>query len=210
MELAATSNVVIAAIGAGGAVLGAIVGGVTTYKIERSREKTAAEIERSREETQRKNEREAEDRVRRGIARVWSKKLGDFYVLVDDHSPPKMGSRWWKTENDVNPEIRVKDMKRVAADAVPEQWKAIDYALTHVREARAARENALRVAKDNGTGEPPLISKDDVHTLRDAMEELEEAIKMLAQLSDDSYPPDWLRDRINKSNEQGGWRRVPE
>ena len=188
MELAATSNVVIAAIGAGGAVLGAIVGGLTTYTIERSREKT-----------QRENERKAEDRVMHGIARVWSKKLGDFYVLVDDHSPPQMGSSWWKNENDVNPEIDVEDKKRVAAAASPQQWRAIDYALTHVREARAARDNALQVASYKGIGDPPPISKKDVHTLRRAMKKVEHAIEGLAQLSNDTYPPKWLKRRINKS-----------
>lgn len=197
--MAATSNVLVAAIGAGGAVLGAIVGGLTTYMIERSREKT-----------QRENERTAEDRVMHGIARVWSKKLGDFYVLVDDCSPPQRGSCWWKDENDVNPEIDVEDMKRVAAAALPQQWRAIDYALTHVRVARAARDNALRVARDEGIGDRPRISDEDVDTLRCAMEKVEEAIEGLAQLSDDMYPPEWLERRINKSKEQDGWRRVPE
>ena len=211
--MAATSNAVIAAIGAGGAVLGAIVGGVTTYKVERSREKTAAQIERSHDETQRDLEQKArdleqkaKDRVMWGIARVWSKKLGDFYILVDDCSPHQKGSSWWKEENDVNPEINVKDMKRVAAAASAQQWTAIDYALTHVRVARAARD----IARDKGIDDPPPISKKDDHTLRCAMKELEEAIKMLARLSHDSYPPDWLRDRIKKSNEQDGWRRAPE
>jgi hypothetical protein len=188
MELAATSNVLVAAIGAGGAVLGAIVGGLTTYMIERNLE------------------RKAEVRVTHGIARVWSKKLGDFYVLVDDHSPPQEGSSWWKDENDVNPEIDVEDMKRVAAVASPQQWTAIDLALTHVREARAARDNARRVARDKGIGDPPRLSDEDVDTLRRAMEEVEHAIEKLAQLSDDSYPPKWLKRRINKSKEQGGWR----
>lgn len=202
MELAATSNVLVAAIGAGGAVLGTMVGGLMTYMIERSREKS-----------QRALERKAEARVTHGIARVWSKKLGDFYVLVDDHSPPKRGSSWWRDENDVNPEIDVEDMKRVAAAASKQQWTAIDYALTHVREVRAARDSALRqlrVARDKGIGDPPRISDKDVDTLRHAMEKVECAIKGLAELSDDGYPPEWLESRISGSKEQGGWRSVSE
>jgi hypothetical protein len=199
MELAATSSVLVAAIAAGGAVLGTMVGGLMTYEIERSREKT-----------QRRREREAEVRVLHGIARLWSKKLGDFYVLVDDHSPPQAGSSWWTDENDVNPEIDVEDMKRVAAAATTPQWRAIDYALTHLREARAARARDLRVARDKGIDDPPRISPEHIDTLRRAMEEVEHAIEGLAQLSDDRYPPEWLEPRINRSKEHGGWRPVSE
>ena len=199
MELAATSNVLVAAIGAGGAVLGTIVGGLMTYMIERSREKTQRELERK-----------AEVRVTHGIARVWSKKLGDFYVLVDDNSPPQREWSWWKKENDVNPEIDVEDMKRFAAVAKKRQWRAIDYALTHVREARAARDYAFRAARYEGIGDPPRPSIKDVDTLKHAMEEVEHAIEGLAQLSHDSYPPKWLEPRIKKSKEQDGWRPVSE
>ena len=203
MELAATSDALVAAIGVGGALLGTAVGGFTTYMIERRRERSQSE-----------REHQAEIRLTRGIARVWSKKLGDFYVLVDDHSPPQAESFWWKDENDVSPEIDVEDMKRVAAavssEQWSEQWRAIDYALTHVREARAARDYALRVARDKGIGESPRICVKDIATLRGAMEKVECAIEGLARLSCDEYPPDWLKPRIKRSKEPGGWRAESE
>jgi hypothetical protein len=203
MELAATSDALVAAIGVGGVLLGTAVGGFTTYMIERRREWSQSE-----------REHQAEIRLTRGIARVWSKKLGDFYVLVDDHSPPQAGSCWWKEENDVNPEIDVEDMKRVAAavssEQWSEQWRAIDYALTHVREARAARDYALRVAGDKGIGESPQISPKGIATLRCAMEKVECAIEGLARLSCDKYPPDWLEPRIKRSKEPGHWRAESE
>ena len=97
-------------------------------------------------------------------------------------------------------------MKRIAAAASKQQWRAINYALKHVREARAARVRDLRVSRDKGIGDPPRISPEDVDTLRGATEEVERAIKRLAQLSNDQYPPEWLKPRINRSKEQVGWR----
>ena len=188
MEPLAASNAVAAGIGAGGAVLGTLVGGSLTYEIERSREKR-----------QRRREREAEARVTQGIARVWSKKLSDFYVLVDDHSPPRAGSVWWRDQNDVDSEIDVEDMKRVAAVATTKQWKEIDYALSHIREARAAR--AFALSRDQGA-----LSDKNVLDLRRAMAQVERAIEKLADLAHDEYPPEWLTDRIEGGNQPGGWR----
>jgi hypothetical protein len=191
MEVLAASNAVAAGIGAAGAVLGTLVGGLLTYGIERSREKS-----------RRAREREAEARVAQGIARVWSKKLGDFYVLVDDYSPPLAGSVWWRDENDVDSEIDVEDMKRVAAVATTEQWKEIDYALSHVREARAAR--ALALSRDQDA-----LSDQNVAALGHAMEQVERAIERLADLSNDEYPPEWLTPRIERSKQPDGWRYPP-
>ena len=39
-------------------------------------------------------------------------------------------------------------MRRVAAVATAKQWREIDYALSHVREARATR--ALALSRDHG------------------------------------------------------------
>jgi hypothetical protein len=191
MEPLAASNALAASIGAGGAVLGTLVGGLLTYEIERSREKQ-----------ERRREREAEARVTQGIARVWRKKLSDFYVVVDDHSPPRAGSVWWRDEHDVDSEIDVEDMKRVAAVATTKEWKEIDYALSHIREARAAR--ALALSRDQGD-----LSDKNVRDLRDAMEQVERAIEKLADLAHDKYPPDWLTPRIEKSNQRDGWRYTP-
>jgi hypothetical protein len=181
--LAASKTLWAAGIGVVGAVLGTLVGGLLTYRIERSRDKS-----------RRKRERKAERRMARGIARVWSKKLGDFYVVVDDHSPPREGSAWWKDENDVDAEMDVEDMKRVAAVAKAEQWNEIDKALSHVREARAARQ------------EQRDLSKEDIDRLRRAMMQVELAIKSLASLSGDVYPPEWLDKRIKRASDQDGWR----
>ena len=188
MELLAASDVAAAGIAAGGAIIGVLAGGFITYELERRREKT-----------QREREEEAERRATQGIARVCSKKLGDFYVLVDDHSPPRAGSSWWKAENDVDPQIDIEDMKRVAAIATREQWCPIDYALTHVRDARAARDSAL-------SQHQIVLSDTDVKILRRAMKRVEGAIESLAELSRDQYPPEWLGPRIEKSKEPDGWR----
>ena len=72
-------------------------------------------------------------------------------------------------------------MKRVAAAPDPEQWKDIVYALTLVREARAARAYALRAHhRLRGVG-PPKISNKDVETLKVAMKRVEDAIKSLSR-----------------------------
>src|SRR3954465_13349784 len=105
IELLAASDAVAAAIGAGGAVLGTLVGGLVTFQIERGREQSQRAREREAEASQRAREGKAEARVTQGIARIWSKKLGDFYVVVDDHSPPRAGSVWWRDENDIDSEI---------------------------------------------------------------------------------------------------------
>lgn len=188
MDLFAASDGVVAGIGAAGAVVGTLVGGLLTYGIERSRERT-----------QRAREREADARVIQGVARVWSKALGDFYVVVDDYSPPLEGSVWWADENDTNSEIDVEDIKRVAAAATAEQWREIDYALTHIREARAAR--ALARSRNQA-----VLSQGDVVVLKHTMERVSEAIKVLAQLSGDTHPPQWLNSREEASQKEGGWR----
>jgi hypothetical protein len=202
MVLLAASDAAAAGIAAGGAVVGALVGGFLTYGIERRREETQRERDRAHEESQRARERETEARVTQGIARVWSKKLGDFYVVVVDHSPPRAGSVWWSDENDVDSEIDVEDMKRVAAVATTEQWTAIDYALSHVREARAAR--AFALSRDRGS-----LSQKDIDTLEKTMEQIERAIEQLATLSGDRYPPDWLTPRIERSEQRDGWPDEP-
>jgi hypothetical protein len=170
-----------ALIGAGGAVVGVLAGGFVTYTLERRRE-----------ETRSARERIAEQRETQGIARVWSKKLGDFYVLVDDHSPPREGSSWWRDEHDVDSTVDITDMKRVAAEATVEQWRDIDYALTHIREVRAARAFAI------GSGQASEIDAAGIDALRTALDQIERAIRRLADLSGDEYPPPWLHARMGR------------
>jgi len=169
--------------------VGVLAGGLVTYTLERRRE-----------ETRSARERIAEQRETQGIARVWSKKLGDFYVLVDDHSPPIEGSSWWRDENDVDSMVDIADMKRVAAEATPEQWRDIDYALTHIREVRAARAFAT------GSAPGSEIGAEDREALRTAMSQVEHAIRRLAELSGDDYPPPWLHTRMERASSREGSR----
>jgi len=97
-------------------------------------------------------------------------------------------------------------MRRVAAVATAKQWREIDYALSHVREARATR--ALALSRDHGFfgRKDVLISHKDVLVLAHAMEQTERAIAQLARLSGDEYPPEWLTPRIERSKRSDGWR----
>jgi hypothetical protein len=69
---------------------------------------------------------------------------------------------------------------------------SIDYALTHVREVRAARAFAT------GAAQASKISAEDLGVLRTAMRQIERAIQRLAELSGDDYPPPWLRTRMER------------
>jgi hypothetical protein len=122
-------------------------------------------------------ERRLDRRVRLGVARALAKTLGDFDerlsrvakdVCHSVEDPPS--NPWWEEGGEADWTIPWDDLKYVAAEAKPEQWRDIDYALTHVR---AIRER--RTAKKA----PSEVSNE----LADALIQIEKGIKTLNQMT---------------------------
>ena len=173
--LVGASTVGVALISAAAAIFGALTGATSSYLLERSRQKSA---------------REAADKAERalmhGVARLWRKRLCDFHLrlceVLHDMSM-RQRPRWWIDPHDVETEMSVDDMKRVAAAATADQWQQIDYALTHVQTIRARR-----AASESGGPEP------SVSEMQEALHRIEEAARALADLSDDQEPTfSWKR-----------------
>jgi hypothetical protein len=158
-----------ALIGAAAAIVGALAGAGSTYLIERKRQ-----------QFQRDEAKRVDTALMRGVARVWSKRLCDFHLLlcgVLDGVSSKERPSWWTDEHEVETEMSVDDMKRVAAAADSRQWTQIDFALSHVHAVRAAR----AASKSDG----PTRHVDE---MKKALDRIEEAANSLAEIAGDKPP----------------------
>jgi hypothetical protein len=157
----------VALIGAVAGVVGALAGAGATYFIERSRQKFQLDVAKR-----------VDTALMRGVARVWSKRLCDFHLrlceVLHDVSSAEPAS-WWTDEQEVETEMSVDDMKRVAAAADSRQWQQIDFALSHVHAVRAAR------AMPDG----PTQHADE---MKEALDQIEASAKSLADLAGDERP----------------------
>jgi len=157
-----------ALIGAAAAIVGALAGAGSTYFIERKRQ-----------QFQRDEAKRVDTALMRGVARVWSKRLCDFHLLlcgVLHGVSSKERPSWWTDEHEVETEMSVNDMKRVAAAADSRQWTQIDFALSHVHAVRAARAASM---SDGPTGH--------VDEMRKALDRIE-AANSLAEIAGDKPP----------------------
>jgi hypothetical protein len=160
----------VALIGAGAGVLGALAGAGSTFLIERSRQQFQRDVSKK-----------VDDALMRGVARVWSKRLCDFHLLLCEalqDVSSKERSRWWPDEREVETEMSADDMKRVAAVATSQQWQQIDFALSHVHVVRATRAASM----------PDGRVQQSVDEMKEALEQIEEAARSLAELANDKPP----------------------
>jgi ATPase subunit of ABC transporter with duplicated ATPase domains len=170
------SEVITAIAGVTGGVLGALAGGFTTFRIERSHQR----FQRERDDAAEQRAREGEEAVMRGVARVWSKQLGDFRQVLHRSSYPTGEARWWPDEDDVPTEMSVDDMKRVAAKATNKQWQKIDFGLSHLRAVRATRARSMP--------NEPVLTLEQAQEVEEALREIAVAMKTLARLAKDRDP----------------------
>jgi hypothetical protein len=159
----------IALIGAVAGIIGALAGAGSTYFIERSRQQFQRDVTNK-----------VDAALMRGVARVWSKRLCDFHLLlceilhlVSSAERPN----WWTDREDVETEMSADDMKRVAAAADSREWQQIDYALSHVHAVRALR-----------TASMPDGATRHAHEMREALDQIEKAVEALAGLAGDQRP----------------------
>jgi len=165
--------------GVTGGVLGALAGGWATYKIETQRQS----FQRRRDLRAELRERERDLAGVRGTARVWGTKLDDLRHLAHSYCNNPEYPPWWLDEHDVETSMSVDDMKAVAAELSRAEWELIDVALSAIRSVQGAR---VVYWQENEELLPGSLDEDDQRRVDNALSRLDEAMTVLADLSERS------------------------
>ena len=177
MSVIAASNVGIALISAGAALLGALVGGWVTYRVEKSRQEAARELEQERYEREQTTREQQDLAVARGLARVLLNDLMNASTRLGTESEM---NRWRRT-NIWTPSLGADDRRDLFRYLSPLELEAVLRAETALEALNGLRQHFL--AHEEGAVRPivgPSNAADSFSKALEAMDRAEKALRRLA------------------------------
>ena len=178
-DLLAVSDLALALISGGSAVVGSLIGGGITGFFALRGEKNRQEFARSIEQRKEEREDQATAVVARGAAREWAR------VLTNNRLSIKAAigqGHWWPAEADVKAFAFHEDRKLVASILSPDDYAAVERAEFILYNHMMRRETVMEGLTDRDDL-PPLVDEEP-EMLRQAIERLGSAEQVLRAVGD--------------------------
>jgi hypothetical protein len=200
---AAPSDLRVVLIGAGAAVLGAVVGGLLTGWVSLRAEDKRQNFQRELDAASAQRDAEHERLVIRGLARATRTQLLLAVMMI--RASARTGA-WWPVHQEIEIRVEHEDRKQLASHLAAEAWTEIETAEAMFANLVARRGTRQRY-RDHTFGTGPLVfDASDRDLMRSTHDNLVTAMNALATLSgmpnfSDDFPE---QDSANSLEEEAG------